>query len=58
MKRVSLESKNGVLTLIPMHHAKLEAWEGVVEGATVLIPATSTPEEIGAALRLALSRCA
>ncbi|WP_174406745.1 contact-dependent growth inhibition system immunity protein [Desulfovibrio subterraneus] len=57
MKRVSLESKNGVLTLTPWHHAKLEAWDGVGDEATVVIPATSTPEEIGAALRLALSRC-
>ncbi|GFM38029.1 contact-dependent growth inhibition system immunity protein [Desulfovibrio psychrotolerans] len=57
MKNVSIESKNGILTLIPTHHAKLEAWEGVVEEARVVIPATSSPEEIGAALRLALSRC-
>lgn len=57
MKNVSIASKNGMLTLIPTHHAKLETWEGVGDEATVVIPAASTPEEIGAALRLALGRC-
>lgn len=57
MKSVSIESKNGVMTFTPSHHAKLEGWEGIGEEATVMIPAASSPEEIGAALRLALSRC-
>lgn len=57
MKSVSIESKDGVLTLTPSHHAKLEAWEGIGEGAKVVIPVASPPEEMGAALRLALSRC-
>jgi len=57
MKNVTIVSKDGVLKLEPWHHKRLDAWEGIVAGATVVIPATSTPEEIGAALRLALSRC-
>jgi hypothetical protein len=59
MKRVSIENKNGVLTFTPWHHAKLEGWVGLGDGgdAKVVIPATSAAEEIGAALRLALSRC-
>lgn len=57
MQSVSIESKNGVLTFTPSHHAKLEAWEGVGEDANVVISAASTPQETGVALRLALSRC-
>lgn len=57
MQRVSIESKNGVLTFAPSHHAKLEGWEGIDDEAKVIIPATSTLDEMGAALRLALSRC-
>lgn len=59
MKSVGIESKNGVLTFTPSHHSKLEGWVGLGDGgeANVAIPSTSTAEEIGAALRLALSRC-
>ncbi len=47
------------ITFHPKHHEKLEAW-GATENGTkddVIIPADSKPEEIGAALRLAFSRC-
>jgi hypothetical protein len=57
MKNVGIANKNGVLTFTPRHHYRLEGWEGVRGDAKVVIPATSTPEEIGAALRLALSYC-
>ena len=55
MKKCSIERKSGTLTISPFHHEKLEAWSGT--GEAVVIPDTSTPAEIGAALRLALSRC-
>ena len=56
-RHVSIERKNDALTFYPSHHAKLEMWEGISEEARVIIPAVSAPEEIGRALRLALSRC-
>ena len=59
MKNVSIEKKSGSITFKPWHHEKLEAW-GRTKGdgiEDVVIPDTSTPAEIGAALRLALSRC-
>lgn len=60
MMSCSIEIRNGVLTLSPTHHEKLEAW-GRVKGLTdfekVVLPINSTAEEIGAGLRLAFSRC-
>lgn len=59
MKDVAIESKNGFLTFSPSHHQKLEQWgrETQEEFENVVIPADSSPAEIGAALRLAFSRC-
>ena len=59
MKRVGIANENGVITMRPSHHYRLEGWEAgdLTEEDYVVIPATSPPEEIGAALRLALSRC-
>jgi len=47
------------ITMHPRHHEKLEAWSATENGDkdNVIIPADSSPEEIGAALRLAFSRC-
>jgi hypothetical protein len=48
------------ITLEPMIHDKLQAWRGhrpEDDIDDVVIPAASSPSEIGAALRLALSRC-
>ncbi|WP_051229422.1 contact-dependent growth inhibition system immunity protein [Paludibacterium yongneupense] len=55
MKNVSIEKKSGLITFKPTHHEKLEDWSGT--GEDVVIPDTSTAIEVGAALRLALSRC-
>ncbi|HEN3565422.1 TPA: CdiI family contact-dependent growth inhibition immunity protein [Yersinia enterocolitica] len=59
MKRCSIHCLNDVITISPSRHEKLEAWSGrgIKESDHVVIPADSIPEEIGAALRLALSRC-
>jgi len=58
MMSCGVEEKEGVITIRPSHHVKLEAWGGKEEGVEdVVIPSDSTPAEIGAALRLAFSRC-
>ncbi|NRN30891.1 contact-dependent growth inhibition system immunity protein [Photorhabdus heterorhabditis] len=50
---------DGVITIMPYGHEKLELWtgQGIVESDYVIIPADSSPAEVGAALRLAFSRC-
>lgn len=59
MMRCSIEIRNGVLTISPSYHDKLEGWggEGFTESDKVILPINSSPEEIGAGLRLAFSRC-
>lgn len=57
MKHCLVERNNGVITLQPWHHEKLEAWSGLGIEENVTLPADSTPKEIGAALRLAFTRC-
>lgn len=59
MHSCHIDKYNDILTIRPSHHKKLETWgrekdDGIED---VIIPATSTPREIGAALRLAFSRC-
>jgi hypothetical protein len=59
MKNCSVERRDGLIKLTPMHHESLEGW-GRTKGdgiEDVVIPADSSPAEIGAALRLAFSRC-
>ncbi|EKD5558770.1 CdiI family contact-dependent growth inhibition immunity protein, partial [Escherichia coli] len=50
---------NDVITTRPSFHEKLEAWSGnrINESDYVVLPADSSPTEIGSGLRLALSRC-
>lgn len=59
MMNCGIEQLNNMITITPMRHIKLEMWEGLsADGIeNVVIPSTSTPAEIGAALRLAFSRC-
>ena len=59
MKSCDIEEREGVITIGPNHHEKLEAWgrekgDGIED---VVIEASRGPSEIGAALRLAFSRC-
>lgn len=56
MQTCSIEISQEVMAIQPWHHEKLEAWGGIVL-ENVIIPADSTPAEIGVALRLAFSRC-
>jgi hypothetical protein len=60
MEHCSITSKSGTLTIRPDRHQKLEQWGRTKDDPIedVVIPADSTPAAIGAALRLAFSRCA
>lgn len=59
MKKCSIESKGGQITIRLGHHEKLEAWsgKGLSESDYVIISSGSSPSDVGAALRLASSRC-
>lgn len=59
MKNCSIKKQGELITISPSHHEKLEAWgreknDGIED---VVISADSSSAEIGAALRLAFSRC-
>jgi hypothetical protein len=59
MKKCSIESKEGQITIRPSHHEKPEIWsgKGISESLYVTVPSQSHPADIGAALRLAFTRC-
>ncbi len=59
MKNCGIRRMGDIIRFEPMKQVKQEIWEGTAsDGADdVIVPATSTPAEIGAAFRLALSRC-
>lgn len=59
MHSCGIDQYSDSIKIRPSHHEKLEAWgrekdDGIED---VIIPANSIPVEIGAALRLAFSRC-
>lgn len=60
MENCAIEAIGGIMKIIPKRHIKLEAWEGLGpnNAGAVEISADSSPAEIGAALRLAFTRCA
>ncbi|MDX3995096.1 contact-dependent growth inhibition system immunity protein [Pseudomonas aeruginosa] len=59
MKNCSVELVKDTLIIQPSHHEKLEAWsgKGITESDYVVVSVNSSPGEVGAALRLAISRC-
>jgi len=59
MKTCTIESQDGEITIVPWHHDKLEGWSGrgIMPDDYVRISAERPPAEIGAALKLAFSRC-
>ncbi len=59
LENCQISVKDGVMKMVPLQHTKLEQWEGLGadNAGAVEIPADSTTAEIGAALRLAFSRC-
>ncbi|EKN4707033.1 contact-dependent growth inhibition system immunity protein [Yersinia ruckeri] len=59
MKNCGIHCVNGVITISPTRHEKLEGWgrekgDGIED---VILSVESPPAEIGAGLRLALTRC-
>ena len=59
MRHCSIQEQGGQITISPSHHQSLEGW-GRTKGdgiEDVVLPADGRPAEIGAALRLAISRC-
>ncbi|MFK8258173.1 contact-dependent growth inhibition system immunity protein [Erwinia sp. AnSW2-5] len=59
MKSCGIECSQGVITIRPSFHEKAEAWSGRgIEKSDYVVLAANSPEaDIGAALRLAFSRC-
>ena len=59
MNFVGIKHQNGTITFTPMMHIKLQAWQGGRnEGIEdVVISFESLSQQIGAALKLAFSRC-
>lgn len=57
MKSCSIWLNNGRIKMSPSRQVKLEAWDGINGVEDVVLSLDNSPEEIGAGLRLALSRC-
>jgi hypothetical protein len=59
MRSCMIKSQDGTLTIMPSNHDRLEGWsgDGITKDDWVILPADSPPQAIGAALRLAFSRC-
>lgn len=59
MLHCSIELYNNLIRFCIWHQRALDAWDdtGLTEADNVIIPETCTDEELGAAARLALSRC-
>lgn len=59
MKSCQIKRREGTIVIGPSHHEKLELWsgDGISKDDYVVIPADSGPTEVGAALRLAFTRC-
>lgn len=57
MKSCSIWLNNGRIKMSPSRQVKLEAWDGISGVEDVVLSLDNSPEEIGAGLRLALSRC-
>jgi hypothetical protein len=59
MHNCSIDDDFEIIKITPMMHEKLELWTGIdKEGSqAVKLPSSSSAQEIGAALKLAFSRC-
>lgn len=59
MHLCNIRKINGSITIEPMLHEKIETWsgDGISESDYVIITDSLSFEEIGAAIRLAFSRC-
>ncbi|WP_308030167.1 contact-dependent growth inhibition system immunity protein, partial [Neisseria lactamica] len=56
MMSVDIWLHNGRLKISPSRHVKPEAWDAI-DADDVILSLDNSPEEIGAGLKLALSRC-
>lgn len=57
MKSCSIRCLEQKIIISPSNHDRLEGWSGLMDTEDVMIKEGSIPFEIGAALRLAFSRC-
>lgn len=57
MHSCEIKKLEGEIIISPNWHEKLEMWSDREDLCPVIIPDSSSPEEIGAALKLAFSRC-
>lgn len=59
MMSCGIELDDGVISIRPSHHYRLDGWdgEGLTEADHVHVSERATPADIGAALKLAFSRC-
>jgi hypothetical protein len=59
MKRCTVDLKDGLITIRPNCHHKLESWSGtgIKKESYVTVPAAAKSEDIGAGLREAFARC-
>jgi len=59
MNLCGIKHQNNEILFTPMVHVKLQAWESARNDGIedIAIPSDSTAEAVGAALKLALSRC-
>jgi hypothetical protein len=55
----NVEYADNILTIAPSHHERLEAWsgDGITSADSVIICEQHVVSHVGAAVRLALSRC-
>jgi hypothetical protein len=56
MVHLSVRRTDDIITITPSIHDQLEGWEGKTD-EDIAISADSAPADVGAAVRLALSRC-
>jgi hypothetical protein len=57
MMQCGVDVEGGKITIRPSKHERLEGWGGLPEELYVIVPTSAAPAELGAAVRLALSRC-
>jgi len=59
MSNCNITSSSGLIVISPTQHEALEGWsgDGIAEEDHIQLPADSSPSEVGAALKLAFSRC-
>lgn len=54
---IELEESGAAIRFTPMRHKASDSWVGDDDIEDVIVPATSSATELGAAFRIALSRC-